>query len=231
LWFRRTGRAAAPAFRELAMSLADLRQTYEKNVLLENDAAASPFDQFHLWFDEALKAQVPEPNAMTLATVDGRGRPSARIVLVKGADERGFVFYTNYESRKGRELASNPRACLLFFWQPLERQIRIEGAIEQTTPEESDAYFNSRPLGSRLGACASRQSEPVSREALEAALRDCEQRYGDAPPRPSHWGGYRLVPDRFEFWQGRPSRLHDRLVYEPDGASGGRGWRITRISP
>jgi pyridoxamine 5'-phosphate oxidase len=213
------------------MPLADLRQSYEKNVLLEGDAAASPFDQFSVWFDQALNAQVPEPNAMTLATVDSQGRPSARIVLVKGADERGFVFYTNYESRKGLELAVNPRACLLFFWQPLERQIRIEGVIEKTTPLESDAYFHSRPLGSRLGAWASRQSQPVSREVLEASLRDCEQRYGDAPPRPPHWGGYRLVPERFEFWQGRPSRLHDRLVYERDGAKAGAGWRISRLSP
>ncbi|ARP87701.1 pyridoxamine 5'-phosphate oxidase [Bordetella genomosp. 9] len=212
------------------MSLADLRQSYEKNVLLESDAAASPFDQFAVWFDEALAAQVPEPNAMTLATVDAQGRPSARIVLVKGADARGFVFYTNYESRKGQDLAANPRASLLFFWQPLERQIRIEGTVEKTTAEESDAYFHSRPLGSRLGAWASRQSRPVSREALEAALRECEQRYGDTPPRPAHWGGYRLVPDRFEFWQGRPSRLHDRLVYEPDAAAAS-GWRIVRLSP
>jgi pyridoxamine 5'-phosphate oxidase len=209
------------------MTLADLRQSYEKNVLLEKDAAASPFDQFSAWFDQALAARVPEPNAMTLATVDGRGRPSARIVLVKGADERGFVFYTNYESRKGHELAGNPYASLLFFWQPLERQIRIEGRIEKAADAESDAYYNSRPLGSRIGAWASKQSQPVTREELEETTRRFEQQYGEQPPRPAHWGGYRLVPERFEFWQGRPSRLHDRLVYERAGAA----WTIGRISP
>lgn len=209
------------------MSLADLRQTYDKNELLESHAAASPFDQFSSWFDEALAAEVPEPNAMTLATVDATGQPSARIVLVKGADERGFVFYTNYESRKGHDLAGNPRASLLFFWQPLERQIRIEGHIEKVTAEESDAYYKSRPLGSRIGAWASHQSQPVTREALEATTREFEQRYGETPPRPPHWGGYRVVPTRFEFWQGRPSRLHDRLVYELNA----KQWLLSRISP
>lgn len=209
------------------MSLADLRQSYDKSVLLESHAAASPFEQFSLWFDEALAAQVPEPNAMTLATVDAAGRPSARIVLVKGADERGFVFYTNYESRKGHELADNARAALLFFWQPLERQIRIEGRVEKAAQEESDAYYQSRPLGSRIGAWASRQSQPVTREALEASTRQYQERYGETPPRPAHWGGYRVVPDHFEFWQGRPSRLHDRLVYEQDGSN----WRLGRLAP
>ncbi len=209
------------------MSLADLRQTYAKHELLESQAAASPFDQFAAWFDEALAAEVPEPNAMTLATADTAGRPSARIVLVKGADERGFVFYTNYESRKGLELAENQRASLLFFWQPLERQIRIEGHVEKVSDDESDAYYKSRPLGSRIGAWASRQSQPVTREALEAATREAEQRFGETPPRPQHWGGYRVVPDRFEFWQGRPSRLHDRLVYELNA----KQWRLSRISP
>jgi pyridoxamine 5'-phosphate oxidase len=209
------------------MTLADLRQSYEKNVLLESNAAASPFDQFLVWFDQALAAKVPEPNAMTLATVDERGWPSARIVLVKGADERGFVFYTNYDSRKGRELAANPRASLLFFWQPLERQIRIEGQIEKASAEESDAYYNSRPLGSRIGAWASHQSQPVTRQELEDSTHKVEQQYGENPPRPGHWGGYRLVPDRFEFWQGRPSRLHDRLVYARDG----KNWSMVRIAP
>jgi len=210
------------------MSVSDLRQSYEKSVLLEETAAASPLEQFSLWFDQALQAQVPEPNAMTLATVDNTGQPSARTVLIKGFDERGFVFFTNYESRKGRDLLANPRAALLFFWQPLERQVRIEGVIEKVSAEESDAYFHSRPLGSRLGAWASEQSQPITRAELEARELAFRERYGDQPPRPPHWGGYRLVPTLFEFWQGRASRLHDRLRYLPDGQG---GWAIDRLSP
>ncbi|OZI59408.1 pyridoxamine 5'-phosphate oxidase [Bordetella genomosp. 4] len=210
------------------MSVSDLRQSYEKSVLLEETAAASPLDQFTQWFDEALQAKVPEPNAMTLATVDSTGQPSARTVLIKGFDARGFVFFTNYESRKGRDLLANPRAALLFFWQPLERQVRIEGVIEKVSAEESDAYFHSRPLGSRLGAWASEQSQPITRAELEARERTFRERYGDQPPRPPHWGGYRLVPTLFEFWQGRASRLHDRLRYLPDGQG---GWVIDRLSP
>jgi len=210
------------------MSVSDLRQSYEKSTLLEDSAAASPFDQFSLWFDQALAAQVPEPNAMTLATVDAHGQPSARIVLIKGYDARGFVFYTNYESRKGHDLLANPRAGLLFFWQPLERQVRIEGRVEQVAAEESDTYFHSRPLGSRIGAWASRQSQPITRAELEAREQEIRARYGEQPPRPPHWGGYRVVPTLFEFWQGRPSRLHDRLRYRPDGQG---GWAIDRLSP
>ena len=209
------------------MSLSDLRQSYEKGVLLETEAAASPFEQFQRWFDQAVAAQVPEPNAMTLATVSASGQPSARTVLIKGADERGFTFFTNYASRKGEDLAANPRAALLFFWQPLERQVRIEGRMEQVSAEESDRYFHSRPPGSRIGAWASEQSRPATREELEARQREFHDRYGDQPPRPPHWGGYRLVPDYFEFWQGRPSRLHDRLRYLPDG----QGWKIDRLAP
>jgi len=209
------------------MSLSDLRQSYEKGVLLETQAAASPFEQFKRWFDEAVAAQVPEPNAMTLATVDAHGQPSARIVLVKGADEHGFTFFTNYESRKGEDLAAEPRAALLFFWQQIERQVRIEGRVEKVSAEESDRYFHSRPPGSRIGAWASEQSRPVTREALEAREHEFRARYGDQPPRPPHWGGYRLAPTSFEFWQGRPSRLHDRLRYLPDG----QGWKIDRLSP
>jgi pyridoxamine 5'-phosphate oxidase len=196
--------------------------------LIEKQAKASPFDQFQLWFDEALAAKVPEANAMTLATVDTQGQPSARIVLIKEVNSQGFVFYTNYESRKGLDMQANPKACLLFFWQPLERQVRIEGRIEKVSPQDSDAYYHSRPLGSRIGAWASRQSQPISRQELEARELDFQQRYGESPPRPDHWGGYRMVPTLFEFWQGRPSRLHDRLVYSPEGQ---QGWKIDRLSP
>ncbi|MFD4839596.1 pyridoxamine 5'-phosphate oxidase [Achromobacter sp. NPDC058515] len=209
------------------MSVSDLRQSYEKNVLLESQAAPSPFEQFTRWFDEALASKVPEPNAMTLATVDANGQPSARIVLIKGFDEHGFTFFTNYESRKGLDLQAEPRACLLFFWQPLERQVRIEGVVEKVAAEESDAYYHSRPAGSRIGAWASRQSQPVTREELEAREQEFRERFGEQPPRPPHWGGYRLKPTAFEFWQGRPSRLHDRLRYAADG----QAWKIERLSP
>lgn len=197
--------------------------------LEEGDVARDPIVQFRAWFDEAVRAQLPMVNAMTLATAGADGRPSARVVLLKGLDERGFAFYTDYESRKGRELAANPRAALLFYWIELEREVRIEGVAEKTTSAESDEYFISRPVGSRIAAHASRQSSVVAdRNALEREYAQMGERYGDSPPRPGGWGGYRVVPDAIEFWQGRPNRLHDRLLYKK-GQDG--GWEIVRLAP
>jgi pyridoxamine 5'-phosphate oxidase len=212
------------------MDLADLRREYEHQGLDEKDLAGNPLEQFRAWFAQALAADPKDANAMTLATADREGRPSARIVLLKGVDERGFVFFTNYESRKGRELQENPRAALAFFWPLLDRQVRIEGEVSRTSREESAAYFASRPLGARLGAWASRQSQALSgREELERALAETQARFaGGAVPLPDFWGGYRLAPVAVEFWQGRPSRLHDRFRYERSPAG---DWRVARLSP
>jgi len=210
------------------MDIARLRQEYMRERLDESDAAPDPIAQFRKWFDDAVRGALPMVNAMTLASVSAAGKPSARIVLLKGVDERGFVFYTHYESRKGQELSANPRAALLFYWIELEREIRIEGTVERTTAAESDDYFESRPLGSRLAAIASPQSTVLrDRGELEERYSDTVKRYGDSPPRPANWGGYRVVPDALEFWQGRPNRLHDRLVYSKRAD----GWEIARLSP
>jgi pyridoxamine 5'-phosphate oxidase len=211
------------------MTIADLRREYTLHGLNEAEVHPDPIEQFRVWFEQALVAGVPEANAMTLATTKPDGRPSARTVLLKHFDANGFLFFTNYHSRKGRDLAANPAAALLFFWPQLERQVRVEGAVTFTTPEESDAYFRSRPLESRLGACASPQSEIVSgREELERLLADLRTRCpGDEVPRPAHWGGYRLMPEVIEFWQGRPGRLHDRLEYFRFGGE----WRLRRLAP
>ncbi|MFC7459996.1 pyridoxamine 5'-phosphate oxidase [Hydrogenophaga defluvii] len=211
------------------MNIADLRKSYEKAELSETDSLADPLKQFDLWLQQAIQGQVPEPNAMTLATVGSDLRPSTRVVLIKGYDERGIVWYTNYESRKGRELAGNPFAALQFHWVELERVVRIEGVVEKVSDEESDAYFHSRPLDSRIGAWASPQSEVIEgRGVLVANAAKFGAKFLLHPPRPPHWGGYRLKPEQWQFWQGRKSRLHDRLRYTPQA---GGGWHRERLAP
>ena len=212
----------------IATQLAALRKDYALKTLEERDVDRDPLKQFGVWMVEAIHSQVPEPTAMTLATVGGNGRPSGRIVLLKGVDPRGFVFYTNYESRKGQDLAAHPFAALTFLWKELERQVRIEGTVEKVSVAESDAYFATRPLGSRIGAWASPQSRRIENRAwLEKRWDDLGREYGETPPRPPHWGGYRVLPERIEFWQGRLSRLHDRVVYsKADGA-----WKVERVAP
>jgi pyridoxamine 5'-phosphate oxidase len=208
--------------------IAQLRKNYTFGQLSETEVPHLPLPLFQLWFDQAVKAECPEPNSMTLATADKAGNPSARIVLLKGADENGFTFFTNYESQKGKELADRPQAALLFHWHELERQVRIKGNVERVSPEESDQYFHSRPPASRIGAWASPQSEAIpNREFLEEAEERFKSEFGDTPPRPEHWGGYRLRPTEIEFWQGRPSRLHDRIHYKLDGSH----WKISRLAP
>lgn len=212
-----------------AMNIADLRKSYERAELSETDSHADPLHQFDQWLNEAIKGEVPEPNAMTLATVASNLRPSTRVVLVKGYDARGVVWYTNYDSQKGQELAGNPFAALQFHWVEMERVVRIEGVVEKVSDEESDAYFHSRPLDSRLGAWASPQSQVISgRSVLVANAAKFGAQFLLQPPRPPHWGGYRLKPDTWQFWQGRKSRLHDRLRYtqQPTG-----DWLRERLAP
>ncbi len=204
------------------------RREYRLGSLTEAEVDPDPIRQFALWFADAERAGLDEPYAMALATVSAEGRPSARIVLLRGVDARGFRFFTNYQSRKGRDLEVNPFASLLFDWHEIERQVRIEGRVERLSPEESDAYFQQRPTETKLGAWASDQSTVVSdRRSLEARFQEATERFGDTIPRPPHWGGYLLVPDGFEFWQGRPGRLHDRIRYVP----GSSGWRTERLAP
>ncbi|MEM7042983.1 MAG: pyridoxamine 5'-phosphate oxidase [Pseudomonadota bacterium] len=209
--------------------LAAMREDYRQGGLHEADVAADPIAQFQRWFDDAVEGGVYEPNGMTLATVGEDGQPSARIVLLKSLDERGLAFYTNKDSRKGRQIAANAKAALTFWWGPLERQVRFEGVLGDVEPDEADAYYASRPLGSRIGAWASPQSQVVaSRDVLDQAERELSEKYTDGnPPRPPHWGGYRLVPARVEFWQGRSSRLHDRLCYRLADSE----WVVERLAP
>jgi pyridoxamine 5'-phosphate oxidase len=211
-------------------SIADLRREYARARLDERDVSHDPIVEFARWFAEAQEAQIPEPNAMTLATATADGAPSARVVLLKAFDERGFVFFTDFRSQKGAELEANPRAALVFYWGELDRQVRITGRATLASREESEQYFRTRPLGSRHGAWASYQSRVIpGRAALESDLREIEARFPDGDvPLPPHWGGYRVVPDAIEFWQGRESRLHDRIRYVREGE---RGWRVERLSP
>ena len=209
-------------------SLADMRKNYQQAELLESNAAKHPSQQFTTWLNQALEAEIPEANAMTLATVSSNLRPSTRVVLIKGYDEQGIVWFTNYDSRKGRELAGNPFAALQFHWVELERVVRIEGRVEKISEAESDTYYHSRPLASRIGAWASPQSQSIaSREWLQQELKTFADKFQQEPPRPPHWGGYRLVPDTWEFWQGGGARLHDRLQYSLTNGQ----WLMQRLAP
>lgn len=212
------------------LSVADLRQNYTRSGLMEAEIDPNPFSQFNLWFHQAIEAQLPEPNAMTIATVAGNGQPSARIVLLKNFDERGFVFFTNYNSLKGKQLAANPQAALVFWWAELERQVRIEGEVIKISDSESNEYFHSRPQGSQLGAWVSNQSQIIeSRAVLDRKLADLEAQYQQQEiTRPPHWGGFRVIPRTIEFWQGRPNRLHDRLCYYFRKEN---TWEIKRLAP
>lgn len=215
----------------MLLNLENRRENYDRGKLLESQAAADPFEQFTLWFKEAEAANILEPNAMILATTTGDGRPSARVVLLKGVEEQGFVFYTNYESRKGKDIAENPHVALVFNWLELHRQVRVEGLVEKVAPETSTSYFQSRPKGSQIGAWASPQSRAInSREILKDKVQLLETQYEheNQLPRPPHWGGFRVMPYAIEFWQGRTSRLHDRLLYTLDS---GNRWKVERLAP
>lgn len=209
-------------------SIADIRKDYSQQSFSENEADTNPIQQFAQWWNEAVASEIDEVNAMTLATADAGGKPSARIVLLKDFDEKGFVFFTNYESQKGKELLANPHACLVFFWKELERQVRIEGVAEKISAAESDEYFFSRPAGSRIGAWASPQSSVINnRNILDENVKKFENEFGENIPRPPHWGGYRVAPSLIEFWQGRSNRLHDRIRYKKED----RGWKMDRLAP
>ena len=209
-------------------SIAYIRKDYKQSSLLENDISPNPIVQFTSWWNEAIESDIDEVNALTLATANAQGKPSARIVLLKGYDENGFVFFTNYESHKGKELAANPYAAMVLFWKELERQIRIEGFVEKISAGESDEYFYSRPAGSRIGAWASPQSAVINdRNILEENVKNYSQNFGENIPRPVHWGGYRVVPSLIEFWQGRSNRLHDRIQYRKEN----NNWIIERLAP
>jgi pyridoxamine 5'-phosphate oxidase len=214
----------------MTKNIADIRKEYQLQTLREEEVAADPFVQFDHWWDDAVKSELDEANAMTLATASAAGIPAARIVLLKSVTENGFVFFTNYNSHKGKELEENPHACLVFFWKELERQVRISGRVEKISTGESDAYFNSRPAGSRIGAWASPQSSVIaSREIIEAKIEKYKKQFGDNDiVRPEHWGGYMVIPTMIEFWQGRPNRLHDRILYSKQAAG---GWKIERLAP
>jgi pyridoxamine 5'-phosphate oxidase len=213
------------------LNIQDLREDYSKQSLDESDIVKNPFQQFKIWFEEAMKAEVLEPNAFTLATADLSGQPSARILLLKSFDEAGFVFYTNYNSRKAEQLAANPKAAMTFLWLELQRQVRIEGEVVKVSEETSTAYFKSRPKGSQIGAWASPQSQIIDdRSLLENNVQSLQEEYKDAEalPKPPHWGGYLLKPNFIEFWQGRPSRLHDRIAFQFDES---QNWKINRLAP
>ena len=209
--------------------IADIRKDYKLKSLLESEVSDNPFSQFGKWWNDAIESNIDEINAMTLSTVSAEGKPSSRIMLLKGYDEKGFVFFTNYESRKGKEISDNPNVCLLFFWKELERQVRIEGKLVKLDDAYNDEYYHSRPVGSQVGAWASKQSTEIeNREYLETNFKKLSEQFeGIEIPRPDHWGGYSVIPERIEFWQGRSNRLHDRLVYTLDNQS----WRIKRLSP